>query len=96
MADIRLVTGGKRELRPLVQAALSNELRLIEAGIRQAERRLQEYEKRYRMSSQEFISDYENSEKNDTLDFAEWIGEYRLLDRLKEKAETLRDIRIEN
>jgi hypothetical protein len=69
---------------------------MIEAGIRRAEIRLQEYEKRYSVSTQKFISEYENSERTETMELAEWIGEYRLLGRLREKAATLRDIRIEN
>jgi len=96
MTDIRLVSGGERELRPLVQAALANELRLIEAGIRQAERKLENLEKQHGMSTQEFISGYENDEHKETMEFAEWIGEFRLLARLREKAAILRDIRIEN
>jgi len=51
MSDVRLVTEGERELKPLVQAALANELKLIEAGIRQTERRLQDYERQYGMSN---------------------------------------------
>ena len=96
MSDVRLVTEGERELKPLVQAALANELRLIEAGIRQTERKLEDYEKQYGMSTQEFVSGYENDERGEGMEFAEWIGELRLLRRLQEKAETLRDIRVEN
>jgi len=96
MTDIRLISDRKRELRPLVEAALANELRLLEAGIGQSEYRVQEFEKRYQMSSREFISRYEKDEMEETMDFAEWIGEFRLLKRLKEKAETLKGVRFEN
>lgn len=96
MTNIRLVSKGKRQLKPLVEAALANEVRLLEAGIRQAEKRVQEFEKKYQMLTQEFISRYENDEMEETMDFAEWIGEFRLLERLREKAETLRGIRFEN
>jgi hypothetical protein len=96
MSGVRLVTEGERELKPLVQAALSNELRLIEAGIRQTERTIEEFEKHYGMSTQEFVSGYENDEGGEDMEFSEWIGEFRLLIRLREKAETLRNIRIEN
>jgi len=34
MADLRLVSTNKCQLKPLVEGALSNELRLLEAGIR--------------------------------------------------------------
>ena len=34
---------------------LANELRLLETGIRQTEERLQEFEKKYQMLTQDFI-----------------------------------------
>lgn len=96
MSDVRLVTDGKRELKPLVQAALANELRLVEAGIKQTQKRLEDFENHYGMSTQDFISSYERDERDEVLELTEWIGEFRLLARLREKADVLRDIRIEN
>ena len=43
-----------------------------------------------------FICDYENDKIEETMDFIEWIGEFRLLERLNEKADTLRSIRFAN
>lgn len=94
MADLKLTSRSSHRLKPLVQAALENELRLLEAGIRQTKQNLQKFEKKYHMSTQDFFSGYQNDELRETLDFAEWIGEYRLLERLKEKANILRDIRF--
>ena len=96
MPDVRLVSKGERELKPLVEAALANELRLIEAGMRQGKNAIQVFEKKYGMTSQEFLLQYEKDEIEETMDFAEWIGEIRLLERLQEKAETLKDIRLES
>lgn len=96
MTDIRLISSGNRQLKPLVEAALTNELRLLEAGIWQTEKRLQEFEKKYKMATKEFISRYENDDMEETMNFAEWIGEFRLLGKLTEKAETLKDIRFAN
>ena len=45
MTDIRLISKRNRQIKPLVEAALANELRLLELGIRQTEERLQEFEK---------------------------------------------------
>jgi len=77
-----------------VEAALHNELRLLEAGIRRTERKVQGFETRYGLLSAEFIRRYEQDDLEETLEFAEWIGEYRLLERLREKANTLRQIRF--
>jgi hypothetical protein len=96
MTDVRWVSKGERELKPLVEGALANELRLIEAGVRQARSAIVAFETKYQMATQEFLLRYENDEFEETMDFAEWIGEIRLVERLQEKAETLRDIQFES
>ena len=77
-----------------MEGALQNELRLLEAGIQRGEQRLQEFEARYGLSTVDFVQRYENDALEETLEFGEWIGEYRLRDRLLEKAASLRAIRF--
>ena len=96
MTDLRLVSTRKHQLKPLVEAALANELRLMEAGIRRTEQRILEFEQKYHLGSKDFIAHYENDEMEETMDFDEWIGEFRLLERLREKVDTLKDIRFAN
>jgi len=83
-------------LKPLVEIALHNELRLLEAGIRRTQQRLREFESQYDLSSAEFIRRYEQDELEETLQLTEWVGEYRLLERLREKADTLQGIQFAN
>ncbi|MDH3602557.1 MAG: hypothetical protein OEU26_23330 [Candidatus Tectomicrobia bacterium] len=94
MAELTLVSPSQRPIQPLVEGALQNELRLLEAGIRRSEQQLQEFETRYGLCTIEFIQCYENDVLEETLEFAEWIGEYRLRERLLEKADALRAIRF--
>ena len=94
MAELTLVSPSQRPLQPLVEGALQNELRLLEAGIRRSEQRLQEFEARYDLSTADFVQRYENDTLEETLEFAEWIGELRLSERLREKAAALRAIRF--
>ena len=96
MSELTLISTHKRSLKPLVQAALENELRLMEAGIRRTEKRLSLFETKYRLSTAEFIRKYENDELAENLEFAEWVGEQRMLARLLEKKETLGGVRFEN
>ena len=96
MTDLRLVCTHKRELKPLVEGALANELRLMQAGLRRTEQRLLEFEEKYHLKTEHFISRYEKDEMEETIDFDEWIGEFRLLARLREKLDTLRGIRFAN
>jgi len=94
MSELTLVSTQERPLKPLVEAALANELRLLEAGIRRTEQRLKKLEQERHMTTAEFIARYENDELPETLESAEWVGEYRLLTRLIEKADALRGIRF--
>ena len=96
MHKIKLVSKSKHQLKPIVEAALTNELRLIEVGIRKSKQILKKYEDKYQLKTQDFIADYENDKMDETMDFIEWIGEFRMFERLNEKADTLRSIRFEN
>jgi len=92
MAILTLTSPKQHALRPLVEAALENQLRLLRAGIQRTEARLQIFEREYGFSSLEFLRRYENDELDETLDFVEWMGECRILDRLNEKTDVLREI----
>ena len=50
MAELVLTSPGQRPLRPLVEAALHNELRLLQAGIQRTEQRLRAFEARHGLS----------------------------------------------
>ncbi len=89
MAELILRSPRGRSLKPLVEAALQNEHRILQAGIRRSQQRLQELEVRYGLSTDEFLQRYENNQIEETLEFSEWIGEHRMLERLKEKAQAL-------
>lgn len=77
-----------------VEAALHNELRLLESGIRQTKNRLKKFEEKYNMTTENFIFNYENDAIGETLEFAEWIGESRMLERLTDKSEALKNIHV--
>jgi hypothetical protein len=96
MTELKLVTPDQRRLRPLVEAAIQNELRLLAAGIRRTEQRLRAFEEQYGLATAEFLDQYGNDQLEETLDFDEWVGEWRLLERLHDNASTLREIRFEN
>ena len=96
MYVLTLTSPGQRPLSPLVEAAIQNELRLLQVGLQRTEQRLKAFETQYGLSSDEFLQSYENDELPESLDFAEWVGECRLLERLREKADTLQGIRFAN
>jgi hypothetical protein len=94
MTELVLTSNQQLPLRPLVETALANEVRLLEVGIRRTERRLRAFEATHRMTTKDFVRRFENDELDETLELAEWIGEYRLLQRLSDKTEALRGVRF--
>ena len=94
MAELTLVSAGEQPLKPLIEAALANQLKLLKAGSHRSEERIREFEERYRMSTRKFIHKFENDELEETLEFAEWIGEYRMLEKLRLKIDILQEVRF--
>jgi len=87
MSELKLISRHPGSIKSLVERAIIATLRSTEAGIKTTEQRLQEFEQKYQMSTEEFIQRYENDEFQETLEFVEWIGEYRMLKGLREDAE---------
>lgn len=96
MTELRLRSPHGNGLRELVTGALANESRLLLAGIQRTEARLREYEQTYRLSTDDFLRKFAENELDETLDLIDWVGEARLLQRLREKLAVLQDIQIES
>lgn len=94
MSQLTLISPRKRSLQPLVEAALEHEIRLLETAVRRSEEKLQAFEIKQGLSSEEFLRRYENDELEETLERADWIGEIRLLQRLQDKVDLLREVQF--
>jgi hypothetical protein len=71
-------------LRPLVQAAIRNQLKILQQGIDHSRERIAEFEKTTGMSSAEFEQKLLGRELEDTLDVLDWnmeLASMRLLER---------------
>jgi hypothetical protein len=71
MVELRLISPRQHPLKPLVQAAIQNVMRLLEAGIRRAKQKLFEFEDRHQLSSPDFIERFERGDLEESLEFAE-------------------------
>jgi len=96
MTELTLISSATRSIKPLVEAALLNEARLLEAGMRQTQHRLRKFEHQYGMPTDEFVLKYANNEIQETLETIEWLGEYRMAQTIQEKLDTLKEIRFAN
>lgn len=96
MNVLKVISEGPHDLETVISGALEKEMRLLEAGIRKTEKRLKSFEEKYHKKTENFLADYEEDRLEDTMDFMEWVGEERMLKRLREKVKALRSIRFEN
>jgi hypothetical protein len=94
MAELTLISSHPTLLQPLLQDAILNEVRLLKLSIQRTQQRLATFEAKYYLSTDDFLNKYENDQLAENLDFAEWIGEHRMLQRLQEKVKTLQGVKF--
>lgn len=81
-------------LRPLLEEALQNELKLLTHGINRTRERLAAFEKQFGMTSTEFERRFNAREIEETLDLIEWLGETKMLRLLEEQKRALVGVQI--
>jgi hypothetical protein len=82
MAEIKLRSKHLNSLKRVVEDALVERLRELEAGIKRTQERIDFFENKYQMQTGEFLRQFENNELSHTLDFDEWMGEAWMLKTL--------------
>ena len=94
MAELKLISKHPDSLKQIIQSALSERLHSIEAGIKRTKERLQQFETKYQLSTDEFIQCFNNDVLSHSFDFDEWIGESQMLKHLQEKKKKLRRLSL--
>jgi hypothetical protein len=92
MTELKLISRQSKSIQPLVKNAIDSFVRSTEEGIQKTQRNLTIFEEKYMMKTSEFIQRYENDELEETLEFGEWVGEYRMLRGLIDDINQLRGI----
>ncbi|MCT7950120.1 hypothetical protein NG798_10015 [Ancylothrix sp. C2] len=98
MAELRIICEDSEALKRMIEDSLAERLCSLEDGIKRTEERIQYFENKYGMATEEFLSRFEKDELQHRLDrsFDEWIGETLMLKRLREKANKLRGVEFVN
>ncbi|MDF5739084.1 hypothetical protein [Nostoc sp. S13] len=92
MAELKLRSKDPDSLRRIIQSALSERLQSVTSGIKRTEERIQGFETKYKLSTEEFITQFNNDKLSHNLDFDEWIGEARMLAHLQQTKESIEEI----
>jgi len=98
MAELKIICEYPDSLKQFIEEALSKRIASLKDGIRRTEERINEFEDKYKMSTEEFLRRFENDEFQHRLDmeFDEWVGESRMLKMLSEKLDRLKVIDFVN
>jgi hypothetical protein len=93
--QIVIKTGAGVSIRPLLEAAVQNEQKLLSHGIRRTKERLAAFERRFNMSSAEFERKYTQGDIEETLDFSDWMMEIKALQLLEQQHQALGEARFD-
>lgn len=70
---------------PVVKESLNRELNVLRAKLKMTREEIQSFEKKYAMSSDQFIEKFDNGELGDSQEFFEWWGLLKGIERLKKE-----------
>ncbi|MFN8498505.1 MAG: hypothetical protein U0641_11675 [Anaerolineae bacterium] len=92
--QVTVTSNTQIQLKPLVEAAIRSEVRMLELGLERTRERLRLFEKRYHLSSTEFIRRFSTGESGESLDFIEWAGEAKTYELVESQLRALQEAQI--
>jgi len=94
MNQVILKSEDSKSIKPLIISALHAEENEIKTGILKTKEKLTAFEKRYSMSTEEFIKSSNKPLPFSELEAIEWSGEYETLKRLEAELSRILNIVI--
>ncbi len=82
------------ELKPLIEAAIRSEVRMLELGLERTRDRLRAFEERYHISSELFMKEFTTGSIDENLDYIEWAGEIKTSALLEAQLHALQEAHI--
>lgn len=93
MTQIILKTNMPNKAAKFLIEALETEKLRLNYSMKLARRRLSRFEKKYRVTSKNFIEEWSADDLDGKdLEYVEWAGEYNLTRRLEERLDALKSI----
>jgi hypothetical protein len=89
----RIYSDQKDRIISVIKAAISSEISRLEIGLEKTNRRIENFENEYSISSDVFLQNYAAEDlKNDDEGYIRWAGELKLRERMMEDLNNPRDI----
>ncbi|MCK8603920.1 hypothetical protein [Desulfoferrobacter suflitae] len=94
MVRVTIEPQAATNVKVLIQAAVDNQLRIIEFGIAGTKAKLQELENRLGMASEDFYRQFSEGKLGDDMEYIRWAGEYETLEKLQRDYDDLRNTQL--
>lgn len=92
MVTLRIASD-RQNVVPIIQSAIAASLKRMEIGLRSTERHIRQFETKYRISSEQFLSNYAAEDLDGKDDeYVSWLGELKIRDALREEFQALSEI----
>ncbi|MBT3603313.1 MAG: hypothetical protein HN521_09630 [Candidatus Latescibacteria bacterium] len=95
MTELTIKSDQPEAVRSELLSALENQRRMLEDSMKRTHSNLTLFEKKYNFSTYDLLQKESKATlQDDNLEWIEWIGEARMLDRLQSELDLLNDIQI--
>ena len=94
MNQIVLKSSDDASIKPIIISALKAEQNELKTGILKTKAKISTFEKRYKMSTKEFLKTPAESLPFNEMEAIEWSGEYETLIRLEDELSRLMKIEL--
>lgn len=95
MTELTIKSDQPEAVKSELQSALDSQRRMVKDSIKRTHSNLTVFEQRYGFSTSDLLhKESDGTLKDDNLEWIEWIGETRMLDRLQSELDLLDDIQI--
>jgi len=95
LQEIVIKTNADESIKPLVEAAIRNQLKSLQHGITRTKERIAEFEKRAGVSSKEFEEKLKAGAIEETLETIDWNMELTALRLLERQYQSLHEAKID-
>ena len=95
LQEIVIKTNASESLKPLVEAAIRNQIKVLQHGVQRTKEKIAEFEKRAGMSSVEFEQKLQTDEIAETIETIDWNMELAALRLLESQYQSLSEAEID-
>ncbi len=95
LQEVVIKTNANESLKPLVEAAIRNQIKALQHGVQRTKEHIAEFEKRAGMSSAEFEKKLQQDEIAETIETIDWNMELAALRLLESQHQSLSEAKID-